>query len=108
PHSATRPARPRRTDRARRPLPAPPRSPPSRRIAWMTAATRPTRYGCTACLCLLLLLSAAPAQQLTPEQQADMLLGSARKAYNEKNYPFAAQRFREFLARFGGHKEARS
>ncbi len=44
--------------------------------------------------------------QITPQQQADMLLNSARKAYNEKNYPFAAVKFREFLGKFGGHKEA--
>ena len=31
--------------------------------------------------------------QMTPDQAADMLLNSARKAYNEKNYPFAVARF---------------
>ena len=46
--------------------------------------------------------------QLTPEQMADMILTSARKAYNEKNYPFAAQRFREFVGKFGNHKEVAS
>src|SRR5947209_2619957 len=35
-----------------------------------------------------------------------MLLNSARKAYNEKNYPFAAGKFREFLGKYGGHKDA--
>ena len=35
-----------------------------------------------------------------------MILTSARRAYNEKNYPFAADRFREFLQKFGNHKEA--
>ncbi len=44
--------------------------------------------------------------QLTPDQAAEMLLNSARKAYNEKNYPFAAGKFREFLAKAGGHKDA--
>src|SRR5438445_8661408 len=44
--------------------------------------------------------------QLTPDQQADMLLQSGRKAYGEKNYAFAATRFREFLTKFGGHKDA--
>jgi TolA-binding protein len=37
-----------------------------------------------------------------------MLLASARRAYNEKNYPFAAQRFKEFLDKFGNHKDAPS
>ena len=44
--------------------------------------------------------------QLTPDQQADMLLQSGRKAYGEKNSAFAATRFREFLTKFGGHKDA--
>src|SRR5262245_48115539 len=52
------------------------------------------------------LVAAAPvAAQMTPDQQADMLLNSARKAYNEKNYPFARDRFKEFLTKFGGHKQ---
>ena len=44
--------------------------------------------------------------QVPPDQAADMLLGSSRKAYNERNYPFAADRFREFLQKFGGHASA--
>ena len=44
--------------------------------------------------------------QVAPDQAADMLLTSARRAYNEKNYPFAAQRFKEFLDKYGNHKEA--
>src|SRR5262249_14613568 len=54
---------------------------------------------------LALLASSAPAQ-VTPDQAADMLLDAGRRAYNEKNYPFAVQRFREFLQKFGGHKNA--
>ena len=49
---------------------------------------------------------AASAQQLTPDDAALMLLNSARKAFNDKNHAFAAERFREFLAKHGGHKEA--
>lgn len=58
----------------------------------------------------LALLLAVPllAQQTTPDQQADMILNSARKAYNERNYPFATTRFKEFLQKFGGHKDANS
>jgi TolA-binding protein len=56
-------------------------------------------------LALVVLTSPAIAQ-ITPEQAAEMLLNSAHKAYNEKNYPFAAGKFREFLAKFGGHKNA--
>jgi TolA-binding protein len=43
---------------------------------------------------------------MTPDQAAGLLLNSARKAYNEKNFPFAASRFREFLQKYGGHKDA--
>jgi TolA-binding protein len=54
------------------------------------------------------LLAASSSAQVAPDQAADMLLASARRAYNEKNYPFAAQRFKEFLDKFGNHKEAPS
>jgi TolA-binding protein len=52
---------------------------------------------------------ARPARaQVTNDQAAAMVLNSARKAYNEKNYPFAAARFKEFLDKHGGHKDAPS
>ena len=35
-----------------------------------------------------------------------MILTSARKAHNELNYPFAIQRYAEFLQKFGGHAQA--
>lgn len=44
--------------------------------------------------------------QITPDQAAQMTLTSAQKAFNERNYPFAVQRYKEFLSKFGGHKEA--
>ena len=51
---------------------------------------------------LALLLTVGPlTAQMTNDQAAALVLNSARKAYNEKNYPFAATRFREFLARYG-------
>jgi TolA-binding protein len=43
--------------------------------------------------------------QVTPEQAANMLLDSARRAYNEKNYPFAITQFRDFLAKHGNDKQ---
>jgi cellulose synthase operon protein C len=55
---------------------------------------------------LLILAGTVPLAAQTNPQAADMLLNSARRAYNEKNYPFAADRFREFLNKFGTHKEA--
>ncbi|MBA4190138.1 MAG: hypothetical protein C0467_19310 [Planctomycetaceae bacterium] len=48
------------------------------------------------------------AAQPTADQQAEMLLNIARKAYAEANPQFAADRFKEFLQKFGGHKDAQS
>src|SRR5262245_1182616 len=53
-----------------------------------------------------LLMSTPLLAQITQDQQADMLLNSARKAYNEKNYTFAQGKFREFLMKFANHKDA--
>jgi TolA-binding protein len=52
------------------------------------------------------LVAAGPLLAQTPDQMAEMILNSAKKAYNEKQYPVAVQRFNEFLAKFGGHKDA--
>src|SRR6266702_2038414 len=67
---------------------------------------------------LALLLAAVLAQETyaprsvvaqAPQDQAPtLLLNSARRAYNEKNHAFATARFREFLQKFGGHKDANS
>ena len=54
----------------------------------------------------LAFLAADVRAQVPADQAADMLLNSARKAYNEHNYPFAATRFREFLQKHGGHPQA--
>ena len=62
------------------------------------------RLGFSAVAVVLLWVATLPAQ-VTPEQAAELLLNSARKAYNEKNYPFAATRFQEFLGKYGSHKE---
>jgi TolA-binding protein len=55
-----------------------------------------------------LMLCSTVNAQLTADQQADLVLNSARKAYNEKNHAFAQAKFREFLGKFGQHKEALS
>src|SRR5260370_39490270 len=44
-------------------------------------------------LLVLFIIPSSRGQQLTTDQQADMVLSSARRAYNEKNYAFAATRF---------------
>jgi tetratricopeptide (TPR) repeat protein len=53
---------------------------------------------------LLWVPTRAPAQ-VTADQAAALVLNSARKAYNDKEYPFAVTRFREFLAKYGNHKD---
>src|SRR5262245_65151680 len=61
-------------------------------------------------LVLLVAAALAPAlaAQAPQDQAATLLLTSARRAYNEKNHAFATARFREFLQKYGGHKEANS
>jgi TolA-binding protein len=63
-----------------------------------------------ACVLLAAGLAAEPAlhAQMPQDKAAAMLLDSARRAYNEKNYPFAADRFREFLGKYGNHRDAPS
>jgi TolA-binding protein len=57
-------------------------------------------------VCLLLLGVPTAVAQMPPEQAAELLLASGRRAYNERNYPFAAGRFREYLSRFGNQRDA--
>ncbi|MDB5334334.1 MAG: hypothetical protein JWP03_5485 [Phycisphaerales bacterium] len=47
-------------------------------------------------------------KQLSPDDAAMIELNTARRAFNEQKYPFAADRFKEFLAAHGGHPEATS
>ncbi|QOV91656.1 tetratricopeptide repeat protein [Humisphaera borealis] len=57
-------------------------------------------------VCIPQLASTASAQQqLAPEEQAALLLNAARRAYNDRNYPQAANQFREYTAKFGGMKD---
>lgn len=58
---------------------------------------------------LVILMLVSPVHgQVPADQQAEMILNSARKATNEANFPFAIQRFNEFLQKFGGHPQASS
>lgn len=50
-------------------------------------------------------LLAVPVWGQAPDEAA-MMLDGATRALQEKNYPFATQRYREFLQKYGGHKEA--
>ena len=67
---------------------------------------RPPRSRVFLFLSAVWLVVAVTGQAQTPEQQAEMILTSARKAYAEQNYPFAVQRFTEFVQKFGGHPQA--
>ena len=52
----------------------------------------------------ILSLGIALGQQAT-DPQAEVVLNTARKAYADSNYTFAAEKFREFLTKFGAHKD---
>lgn len=45
-------------------------------------------------------------QALSPDEAAAVLLNSARLAYNERNYPFAAERFRQYIQKYPSRREA--
>ncbi len=74
-------------------------------LAWQYAWLR--RAAGLLTLAVVLGLSPAGHAQ-TEDRAATMLLESARRAYNEKNYPFATDRFKEYLTRFGSTREAPS
>jgi TolA-binding protein len=59
-----------------------------------------------AALAFVVFTCALAGAQPTPDQQAEALLNAGRKAYNEANPQFAADRFTELLTRFGGSKFA--
>src|SRR4051794_24674264 len=59
----------------------------------------------TLALGIVLLGSQRGQAQVPADQAAELLLNSARKAYNEQNLPFAAAKFQEFLQKFGGHAQ---
>ncbi|QJW95946.1 tetratricopeptide repeat protein [Frigoriglobus tundricola] len=65
----------------------------------------PRTRGCAALLLVAVFQTVAGAQP-TPDQQAEALLNAGRKAYNEGHPQFAAERFTELLAKFGGSKDA--
>lgn len=67
-----------------------------------------TRARGPAALTLVLLFCATTFAQPTPDQQAEAILNGGRKAYNEGNPSFAAERFAELLAKFGGTKHAQA
>lgn len=63
--------------------------------------------GFAAFLALVLASQLLPGQpQPQPPDPAEMLLAAGKRAYNDKNFPFAADRFREFLQKFGGDPRA--
>ena len=66
-----------------------------------------TRLRGLAAFALFALIGTASAQP-SADQQAEMLLNTARKAYADANPQFAAEKFREFLGKYGAHKDANS
>src|SRR5262249_34883598 len=59
-------------------------------------------------ICTLLIVGTAltTGPKVEQKQDAQVLLDSARKAFDEQNYVIASERYREFLAKFADHKEA--
>jgi tetratricopeptide (TPR) repeat protein len=53
-------------------------------------------------------VGASPAQTLSADQQAALMLNSAHRAYNDKNFALAADRFRALLKEFPYHPNATS
>jgi TolA-binding protein len=49
---------------------------------------------------------ALAAEPLTDDDKAAMILAAGQRAYEEKNFPLAIDRFKEFLKAYGGHKDA--
>jgi cellulose synthase operon protein C len=62
----------------------------------------------TVIACLLLGLLSVSVAQVPAEQQAEMAINAARKAYNEGNLPAAREQFKQFLQKFGGAPQATS
>ena len=54
---------------------------------------------------VLTLSQPVAAQTLTPEQQAAQVLNAGRRAYNEKQFPAAADRFREYIKTYGNQRD---
>lgn len=63
---------------------------------------------CPIALILMLANSAIaqPAAQLKPEEMAVQILNAANRAYNEKQFGPAAERYREYLKTFSNQKDA--
>jgi TolA-binding protein len=51
-------------------------------------------------------VDAQPAAQLKPEEMAVQVLNAANRAYNEKQFGPAVERYREYLKTFGNQKDA--
>ncbi len=65
-----------------------------------------TRFCGIAAFALLAGTSSPVLAQPTADQQAEALLSTARKADRDANPKFAAERYREFLSKYGAHKDA--
>jgi TolA-binding protein len=58
-----------------------------------------------AALALAIFAAGAPAQ-VSPQEQAAMIFGVANKAYTERNYNLAIEKYKEFLQKYGGFPQA--
>lgn len=79
----------------------------------MTQRTVPSRFTVSrvGVLCVGFWLAGwvgALQAQSSADDPAALLLNGARMAFNDGNYPFAAQKFQEFTQKYGGHPETNS
>lgn len=74
---------------------------------WTAALLRAAVAGAalTAGVCLPT-SSAIAAEPMSPDEQSALLLNSARRAYNDRNFTQAANQFREVTQKFAGGKDA--
>ncbi len=74
----------------------------ARRLSWRVGLGAMAATG----LLFVPVTTFADSQQASAEDLALLKLNAGRRAFNEKNYPFAINSFKEFLAGNGGHREA--
>lgn len=66
--------------------------------AWATSAAPRCRVMCAATICVVLAIASYVSAQppLKPEEQAALILNAGHRAYNEKQWNVAADRYREY------------
>jgi tetratricopeptide (TPR) repeat protein len=83
------------------------RNPKQTRSRWATAVLAAALAGGTGISSHFdIATPARAAEPMNPDEQSALLLNSARRAYNDRNFPQAANQFREITQKFAGGKDA--